>query len=159
MSNTTEPTKVYLVRDNNGNFHEMDRKTCGHCKTELQIGEAYHVDCVKEYKIRENIMLQKRKEQADIDKYGSVLSDHERKMREFPNSVVGYDGLTYNQRLEKEQTAKVAAEHKKQMDAEIEQRRVNAIMNNLCVIEMRDDLLAKIKILEQENARLKSKHA
>jgi len=155
MSNTTETTKVYLVRDNSGNFHEMDRKTCGHCKTELQIGEEYHVNCARLYREKEALMLRQRREKMDLDKYGQVLSDLERQMHEFPNSVVGLDGLTLNERKAKQELVKQQQERQKLQDEDIERRRIKGIMNSTCVVEMKRELEHKIKTLQEENAQLK----
>jgi P2-related tail formation protein len=93
-------------------------RRCGYCKIRFEENEQYHPECYRNFKERENIMLQKQKEEAIIAKYGELISDFEINLRENPNRAIGYDGLTYNQRLTKEAADREKAYQKKLADRE-----------------------------------------
>jgi len=134
---------------------QEEPKICGHCNEPIYDFNGYHPECFRNFRERESLMLRQRQEKMDLEKYGEVLTGHERLMRENPNSVLGYDNLTYNQRLEKQTKEKQQQEFKRLQEEDIERRRVNGIMNSLCVVKMKKELEDKIKTLEQENAKLR----
>jgi hypothetical protein len=136
-------------------IRQEEPKRCGHCNEPILDFNGYHPECYRNYKEREALMLRQRQEKSDLDLYGEVLSNHERNLRENPNTMNGYDGLTYNQRLEKQAKEKQQQEFKKMQDEDIESRRIAGIMNSLCVVQMKTELEYKIKTLEQENAKLR----
>jgi len=80
-------------------IRQEEPKLCGHCNEPILDFDGYHPSCAKAYLQKENMMLQKRKEQADIEKYGEVLSNTQRWARENPNQIAIGFSETYNQML------------------------------------------------------------
>jgi ribosomal protein L37E len=119
MSTITTPDAriVERVRDSvSGEIFEIEYKKCAYCGQPIyDIKTGYHKECVRNFRQQEAFRQQEWQNKQDIEMFGEVLSDHERKRRTYPSSKV--DGReSYNDQLKRE-----AEEHRQNLQNQLNQ--------------------------------------
>jgi FMN phosphatase YigB (HAD superfamily) len=153
---------IERVRDSaSGEVIEITYPMCGHCgQVVYDLRTGYHKQCVREFKEREAMRLQKEREEyqreQDLAMFGEVLnSQHERLIRTYPDRLIEGERETYNQRLAREKQEHIQDLYTKLSQIDQRRRRVPELHQEIKHLERQIGADVEIeKTLKDELSKL-----